>query len=361
MTKEELFSIKIEEPSSEIYAKMKAHWDSLAKPIDGMGDLEEIICRIGAARGEEPEDLSKKVLAVFCADTKVVEEGVSQTRKEVTKQVAELLGQGKSTVAVLTKGYPLTILPVDVGIDCDEEIPGVWNRKVKKGAGNITKEPAMTEEECLAAIEAGMKIAEYCAKEGFQIVATGEMGIGNTTTTTALYCALTGENPEKITGRGAGLSDEGLFRKIRVVEDALTLHGLNRQEREGQKFAFRALCSVAGLDLAALTGFFTGCAMFHTPVVIDGVISAVSALTAQRICPGTKEYMIASHRGRERACEACLNDLGLSPVIDGKMALGEGTGAVLLFPILDMVFDLYKSGTVFSDTEIRQYERFVKK
>ncbi len=361
MTKEELFSLKIDKPDREIHARIKADFDALAKPIDGMGDLETMLCGIGAMKRQVPKNLSKKVLVVFCADTDVVEEGVSQTGKKVTRQVAELLGEKKSTVAILTKDYPLEILPVDIGIDCDDEIAGVWNRKVKKGAGNIAKESAMTQEEALRALEAGMEAAKYCVKEGYEIAATGEMGIGNTTTSTAFYCAVTGEDPVEITGRGAGLSDEGLKKKTEVVKAALSLHGFAcGKEASDRDSVLGALCSVGGLDIAGLTGFYIGCALEHIPVVIDGFISAVSALAAEYLVPGTKEYMIASHKGRERGCMGCLQRLGLHPVIDANMALGEGTGAVLLFPILDMIFNLYQSGTTFLDASIGQYERFTK-
>ena len=358
MLKQDLFSIKIEEPDRAVYDQVKRKWDALAKPLDGLGDFEDIICRIGAITGHVPEELSKKVLVIFCADNGVVREGVSQTGKEVTGMVASLMGENASSVCRMTKNYPLEIIPVDIGMDSDETPAGVLSRKVQRITGDILKEPAMSEVDCLKAIETGIDIAKMCREKGFHIAATGEMGIGNTTTATALYAALTNEDPDEITGRGAGLSDASLEHKKKVIRDALILHGLDKEICTSKEKTLEALRLVGGFDIAGLTGFFMGCAMNHLPVVIDGFISAVAALTAERLCPGVRDYMIASHRGRETGCMRALNHLGLKPVIDGSMALGEGTGAVMIFPLLDMVFDLFSSGTSFADSDIEQYERF---
>ena len=358
MTKEELFTIKIDKPDEKVYERVKECWDGLAKPLDGLGDFEEILCRIGAMEGKVPEDISKKVLVIFCADNGVVAEGISQTGSEVTAKVAALMGKNQSTVGRMTSGYPLRILPVDMGMDCEGTPEGVFPGKIRKKTGNILREEAMSSEEALAAIETGIKMAEKCKNEGFHIAATGEMGIGNTTTSTALYSALTNENPEEITGRGAGLSDDALERKKQVIKEALSFHGLDKKNHGSKTETLDAMCKVGGFDIGGLTGFFIGCAMNHLPVVIDGFISAVAALAAERLCPGAREYMIASHRGREMGCKRALNHLGLKPVIDGSMALGEGTGAVMLFPLLDMTFELFRRGISFADSDIDEYKRF---
>ena len=360
MLKQDLFTINIDDLNKTMYDQVKKNWDALAKPLDGLGDFEEIICRIGGITGEVPKYISRKALVIFCADNGVVREGVSQTGKEVTTMVAALMGENASSVGRMTKNYPIEIIPVDIGMDCDDTPAGVLPRKVQHITGDILIEAAMSEEDCLKAIETGIEIATMCKDRGFHIAATGEMGIGNTTTSTALYSALTNENPDEITGRGAGLTDEALVCKKKVIRDALIFHGLDKENDTTKETAFNALRSVGGFDIAGLTGFFIGCAMNHIPVVIDGFISAVAALTAERICSGVREYMIASHRGRETGCMRALDHLGLKPVIDGSMALGEGTGAVMIFPILDMVFDLFMSGTTFADSDIDQYERYEK-
>ncbi len=356
MTKDELFAIKIKEPDMSVYALAKENFDSLAKPIDGFGYMEDIICRIASVRGQDC-DISKKALVVMCADNGVVEEGVSQTDRAVTAKVAALLGQGQSTVGIMCSGYGIKIIPVDVGVDTDDPIAGVIDKRISRGTENITKTAAMTEEECLDAIVAGIDIAKDSAKKGIGILATGEMGIGNTTTSTALFCALTGRNVTDVAGRGAGLSDAGLSKKINAIEDALLLHGLGVMTPTPSK-TFEALCAVGGLDIAALAGVYIGAAIHKIPVVIDGAISAVAALTASYIVPGCEDYMIASHKGRERITGEALDILGLRAVIDADMALGEGTGAVMLFPMIDMVMNVFRNGTRFSDTDIMQYERF---
>ncbi|MBO4904646.1 MAG: nicotinate-nucleotide--dimethylbenzimidazole phosphoribosyltransferase [Lachnospiraceae bacterium] len=358
MTENELFDIKIQKPSGDVYKNAKEFFDSLAKPVDGLGRFEDMICRIAAIQGTIKPDVSQKSLVIMCADNGVVREGVSQSDSAVTASVAKLMAESASTVCTMTAGYPVRIIPVDIGIDSDEKISGLVDRRIAGGTGNIAVEAAMTQKMCLDAIGAGIDMAKYCSDIGTGIIATGEMGIGNTTTSAALFCALTGEDPEDVTGRGAGLSDDGLKRKINVIERSLKIHGLDRPVSEpGRDYALSALSAVGGLDIAGLAGLFIGGALYHIPVVIDGAISAVSALAADMIVPGCRDYMIASHRGRE-ACSRALDMMGLFPVIDADMALGEGTGAVMLFPLIDMIMSLYNGGTRFEETDIARYERF---
>ena len=355
MTAEELFSVRIKKPDEAVRRAAGKKWDAVAKPIDGLGDLEEIICRIAAIRGTVSPDISTKSLIIMCADNGVVAHGVSQADARVTEDIAALMGQHRSAVCVMTKDYPLEILTVDVGMACDRSPEGVIDRKVRKGTADLLSGPAMTEEECLAAVKTGMDLVRDCASGGTGLIATGEMGIGNTTTSTALLCALTGISPQEVTGRGAGLSDEGLRRKLVVIEEALSLHSCMNPEDVN---ALELLRRVGGLDIAGLSGVFIGGAVCGIPVVIDGVISAVAALCAERMVPGCRDFMIASHNGKERGTGEALRRLSLKPVIHANLALGEGTGAVLLFPLLDMAMSLYESGTGFGETDVRQYVRF---
>ncbi|MBO4266335.1 MAG: nicotinate-nucleotide--dimethylbenzimidazole phosphoribosyltransferase [Lachnospiraceae bacterium] len=358
MTKKELFNISIEEPSAQVYDRAKSRFDHLAKPIDGFGRFEDLICRIAAIQGKDIPDISNKCLIIMCSDNGVVLEGVSQSDSRVTASVAGLMGKNMSTVGKMTESYPVRIIPVDIGIDSDNRIEGVLDRKIARGTGNIAKEPAMTLQMCLDAIQTGIDMVESCISEGTEIIATGEMGIGNTTCATALFCALTGRKASEITGRGAGLSNEGLARKISVITDTVLHHGLaNCPDTPGREYAVDALTKVGGLDIAGLIGVFIGGALYHIPVVIDGAISAVAAFTAHYIVPGCEGYMIASHKGRE-ACTVALGMMGLTPVIDADMALGEGTGAVMLFPMLDMIMSYFTGGTSFEETDIAGYERF---
>ncbi len=355
----ELTAMVNNRPDSEIYQKSKARWDSIAKPIDGLGDMEDIISRIASIQGKVIPNITRRALVVMCADNGVVAEGVTQCDKSVTLDVAKLLCKGQSSVCTLTKGMGVDIIPVDIGIDSDDVIRGIRNKKVRKGTGNIVREPAMSADQCLKALKSGMEIMDICVRNGYDIVVTGEMGIGNTTTSTALLCALTGLSPAEVTGRGAGLTDEGLEHKIEVIGQALGFHGLNGGSGiSDPESAFIALQKVGGLDIAGLAGLFIAGANHQIPVVIDGLISAVAALTAECLVPGTADYMIASHTGRERGTARVLEKLGLKAVIDADMALGEGTGAVMLFPMIDMAMSLYLNGMRFEDTRIDAYKRF---
>lgn len=358
MTAQELLHIRIIGPDERVYDAAKTHFDHLAKPIDGLGDLEDLICRIAAIQNRENPDISRKALVILCADNGVVQEGVSQTGQDVTARVAELMAENRSSVGAMTRGYPLDIIPVDIGIHADAAIPGVRNCRIARGTDNMVCVSAMTAEACLKAIETGISLVRECAVKGYGIIATGEMGIGNTTSSTAVYCALTGEKPEQVTGRGAGLSDEGLARKQKVIERALTFHQLYGREAVTPEDALDVLARVGGFDIAGMVGLYIGGALYRIPMVIDGLISAVAALLAERILPGTAGYMLASHTGKEQGTGRVLRQLGLKPVLDAGLALGEGTGAVLLFPVLDMAMSLYNHGISFQETEIDAYERF---
>ena len=353
MTKDELISIKIEKPDESIKLLAKKKWDALAKPIDGLGLFEDAVCRIAAVKGSTDFELSKKGLIIMCADNGIVEEGVSQTGREVTLQVAELMGRKQSSVGIMLKDYPAYVCTVDVGIDSDIVPEGVIDKKVARGTRNFLHEAAMTSEEAIKAIETGIECVKEFKDKGISIIATGEMGIGNTTTSSALLSILKGLEPKQCTGRDAGLSDEGLNRKVGVITRALDFHF-----PDGYTDAFDALCKVGGLDIAGLTGVFIGGALYRVPIVIDGFISLVSALIAERLIPGCKDYMIASHLGKEIGMKVLSEELDLHPVIHANLALGEGSGAVMLFPLLDMTMSMYMSGTNFSDTPIKEYERF---
>lgn len=362
MTEKELISITIKEPDEEIRKLSSEKWDSVAKPIDGLGCFEDMVSRIAAIQGTVFPELDKKAIIIMCADNGVYCEGVSQTGQEVTGDVAALMGMRKSSVGIMAQNYPVDFHVYDIGINSDDTPEGVIDVRIKRGTGNFAKESAMTVQECLAAIDTGIRAARGCSESNIQIIATGEMGIGNTTTSTALLCAIRGLDPKTLTGRGAGLSDSGLERKIRVIEKGLTLHrgDLRRKEITEKEDVLKALADLGGLDIAGLTGVFIGAAMYHIPVVIDGLISAVAALIADRLVPGCRSFMLPSHMGREKGMEIIMDELSLKPVISAGLALGEGTGALFLFPLLDMALSLYLGGTSFAETQIDQYERFDK-
>ncbi len=361
MTYEQLTDIRIEQPDETIRACARSRWDHIAKPIDGMGEFEKLICGIAAMQGREVPQIDQKALIIMCADNGIVEEGVTQTGWEVTRDVATLMGQRKSSVGILTSGYPCEIFVYDVGIRADETPEGVIDKKICKGTANFLKQPAMTQQQCLEAIQTGIDAVSLCSKQEIGIIATGEMGIGNTTTSTAVLCALTGSEAKTYTGKGSGLTDEGLQRKIRVIDEGLKRYGFLPDMHITAKEAFAALQNLGGLDIAALTGVFIGGGIYHIPVVIDGLISGVAALVAKMLVPDCAFFMIPSHMGREKGMARIMEELSLKPVIHGDLALGEGSGAVMLFPLLDMAMHLYRQGTTFSSADIDAYERMEKR
>ncbi|MBP3487839.1 MAG: nicotinate-nucleotide--dimethylbenzimidazole phosphoribosyltransferase [Roseburia sp.] len=352
LTKRELEQLKITPPDKALYKAVKDNWDAVAKPLDSMGEFEPLLSRIGAILGDVSLDIEKKAVVVMCADNGIVEEHISQSGQEVTAKVAASMGRRTSSVCRMAAAVGADVFPVDIGVNSKERIPGVTDRKVRRGTGNFLKESAMTEEEALRAIGTGMQLVAELKRDGYKLIATGEMGIGNTTTSSAVAAALLSCEVEEITGRGAGLSDAGLSHKIEVIRQALRFHGLKENE------PLRILSTVGGLDIAGLTGVFIGGAVHHIPIVIDGVISAVAALTAERLVPGVKEYVIPSHSSREPAALHILEELGVRPVIDAGLALGEGTGAVMMFGLLDIARTVYGERTTFADIDMEPYERF---
>lgn len=351
-TREELTQLAIQKPGEDYRKRVKENWDRVAKPLDSMGRFEALTAQIGAITGTEHIDIVQKAVVIFCADNGIVEEGVTQSGQEVTYLVAKSMGEKKSSVCKMAQSIGAETIPVDIGIHCDDGISGVLQRKIRRGTRNFLKEPAMTEEEAIRAIATGIELVEDCKKKGFTILATGEMGIGNTTTSSAMTAALTGREVSKVTGRGAGLSNQGFLRKQQVIAEAIGKYALYDAD------ALTVLATVGGLDIAGMVGLCIGGALYHIPIVLDGVISMVAALAAERILPGTKAYLLPSHKGKEPAMEILAEILELEPVIDAGLALGEGTGAVMLFTMLDMALSIYTQRTDFMDINVKQYERF---
>ncbi len=351
-TREELQKLTAAVPDRTIYRKVLCNWDRVAKPIDGMGSFETLIARIGAIQGTDKVDISQKAVLILCADNGIVEEGISQSGQEITLAVVKNMAKKSSSVGKMAKAIGVDTIPVDIGVNTKETVLGVLDRKIRCGTRNFTKEPAMTEAEAIRAIFTGIELVSDCKKSGYRILATGEMGIGNTTTSSAVAAVLLGCEVAEVTGRGAGLSDEKLCHKQHIISEAIEKYRLRAAD------ALQVLETVGGLDIAGLTGVCIGGALFSVPIVLDGVISMVAALLAERLVPGTRAYLIPSHKGKEPAVEKLMKALGLEPVIDGKMALGEGTGAVMMLSLLEAALSVYRDGATFSEIQIEQYERF---
>lgn len=322
-------------------------WDSIAKPLHSLGKLEDYVIQIAGITGNPNIDLDKKALIIMCADNGVVEEGITQSGQEVTALVAENFLSCQATAALLCKQTGADVIPVDIGMVTDTK---VMNKKIAYGTKNLAKEPAMTREEAIKALCTGIEMAEELSQKGYKILATGEMGIGNTTTSSALASVFLEKEVEVMTGKGAGLSSEGLERKIRVIKQAIQLH------QPGFQDEIDVLAALGGFDIAGMAGVFIGGAIYRIPVVIDGFISSVAALTASRICPACKEYMLASHVSKEPAAKLVLDALGLEAALHCDMCLGEGSGAVMLFPILDMACEIYKKMSTFDEIQLEAYQ-----
>lgn len=351
-SKEEILRLRVNAPDLDVYKKILKNFDKVAKPLDALGRFEGLIARIGAILGTENIDISRKAVIVMCADNGIVKEGISQSGQEVTLAVAKKMADQSTCVGKMAKAAGADTMIVDIGINSTEKIPGILDKKICRGTKNFREMPAMTEEETIKAICTGMEMVYYCKERGYKILATGEMGIGNTTTSSAVAAALLGCAAAEVTGRGAGLTDEKLAHKIQVIDEALEKYKLRG------KNAIEILQTVGGLDIAGLAGVCIGGAVYHVPIVLDGMISMAAALLAERMVHGTKDYLLASHMGKEPAAGRLASELALEPVIYADMALGEGTGAVMMFSLLDMALGVYKDSAVFSDVGIGQYERF---
>ena len=326
-----------------------ARFDFVAKPVGSLGKLEELIARIASATGLADIDIGKKAVAVFCADNGVVKQGVAQGGSEVTTAVCGMLGAGKASVSVMAKSCGADVFSVDVGMV--DSVNGLRDSKLMHGTDDITEGAAMSRETAEKAIMIGVQMARELKNKGYRLIATGEAGIGNTTTSSAVCAVLLGKPVREVTGRGAGLDDEGLERKIAAIEKAITAN------RPDPTDPMDVLHKLGGLDIAALTGVFLGGAMCRVPIVMDGFISGAAALLAARLCPDCKGYILPSHESGEPGARALMEDLGFSPAIQAGMRLGEGTGAVALFPILDMALAIYRDAATFADIRVDRYKR----
>lgn len=324
----------------------KKRWDSIAKPLHSLGKMEDLVIQTAGITGDANVTYDKKALIVMCADNGVVAEGVTQSEQNVTAIVSENFLSDKATAAILCKQTGAEIFPIDIGIAVDTKLE---NHKIAYGTKNMAKEPAMTREEAERAMEVGIEKVRELTGQGYKLIATGEMGIGNTTTSSALASYFLQEDVEKMTGRGAGLTSKALEKKIAVVRKAIADYSPAFTD------AIDALAALGGFDIAGMAGVFLGGAIYRVPIVMDGFISSTAALTATRICPACKDFIMASHVSKEPAAEKILAALDKEAALHCDMCLGEGTGAVTLFPILDLATQIYEQMSTFEDIEIDAY------
>ena len=325
-------------------------WDSLCKPLRGFGHFEELVATLCMIREDLHPSIDKRAVLILGADNGVVCEGISQTGSEVTWQVLDNMGYAKSSVCVMSQKLGADVFPVNIGMLRDAVHPKVRNISVRRGTGNIRKESAMTRSQCLQAVGTGISLIKELKARGYELIIPGEMGIGNTTTSAACASVLFDADPAVMAGRGAGLSTKGLDRKVRVIREAIAL---NRPDRNDP---VDIIAKVGGLDIAGLTGCFLGAAACRVPVLVDGVITGLAACMAAALSPAAADFMIVTHATTEPAQSWIEDRLQKQPVLHGGMHLGEGTGAAMFLPMLDMAVHVYETLPTFEGGSVERYQ-----
>ncbi|MCL2789826.1 MAG: nicotinate-nucleotide--dimethylbenzimidazole phosphoribosyltransferase [Desulfobulbus sp.] len=303
--------------------------DYCLKPPGSLGRLEHIARQIAGITGQVHNAIKRKAIVVMMADNGIYVEGIAMYPQDITRIGADFVTSGRMGVNFLARYAKADIFAVDIGIQVDVDLPKVIKRKIRYGTANFLKEPAMSREEAIQAIEVGIEVTNAAIDQGYDLIGTGEIGIGNTTASSAVLYALTGAPIERVVGRGAGLTDEALERKKATIVQAVRHHQPDLND------PIDVLAKVGGLDIAGITGTYLACAARRVPVVTDGLISNVAALTAMRLKPETVEYMIPSHLSCEPGAKLLSEITGLKPMLDMDMRLGEGTGCALVFAIIE--------------------------
>ncbi|MDR1560658.1 MAG: nicotinate-nucleotide--dimethylbenzimidazole phosphoribosyltransferase [Clostridiales bacterium] len=317
----------------------KARWDSIAKPVGSLGEFESHIIKIAGISGSV--EIGRRAAIILAADNGVTARGVASTPPEITAVMAGFMARKRSAACIMASSCGAEIVLRDMGML--RRVEGVDGPHIANGTADITQGAAMTDEQAREAVQYGIDLVRDLKACGFQLLAAGEMGIGNTTTSSAIASVLLDRPPREVTGRGVKLDDAGLSHKITCIEQAISINKPDGAD------AFDTLRKLGGFDIAGMAGLFIGGALYGVPVIIDGFISGVSALVAARLCPRSVQAMLASHVSAEPGAELALNALGLCPVIHAGMRLGEGTGAVAIIPLLDMAAAVYHDLMTFAD------------
>ncbi len=339
--------VSIMEIDKEAGEKAQLRLDMLTKPQGSLGALERIAVKLAQIQGNPLPQLGAKVVMTMAGDHGVVEEGVSAFPQEVTPQmVLNFLNQG-AAINVLAKHAGARVVIADIGIAAEPiEHPDLINRRIRSGTRNMAKEAAMTEEEAIAAIEAGIDLVNQEIDRGATMIATGEMGIGNTTPSSAILACFSGREIELITGRGTGVDDTGLFRKQNAIRSALEINNPDPNQ------PLDVLRKVGGLEIAAITGIMLGAAARRAAVVVDGFISSAAALVAYKMNPKCRDYLFASHLSQEPGHRIMLEEIGLEPMLYLDMRLGEGSGAVLAFHLLEAAVKIINEMATFEEAGV---------
>ena len=330
----------------EAYLAARARLDSLCKPPGSLGRLEDIAALLAGVTGRVYNRVPRRAVVITAADNGVVEEGVASADPAFTLTQTQNFIRGVTGVAVLARRAGADLIVADVGINAPPCQPPILDYKVARGTKNFCHGAAMTRDEALSALFAGVELARLAKSRGYDLIGAGEMGIGNTTTSAAVIAALTGQSPADVAGRGAGLSDEAYRRKIDVIERGLALNRPDPADPVG------VIAKVGGFDIAALAGLYLGAAAERLPVVSDGFISTTAALAAVRLCPAVRDYIIPSHKSVEPGFAALSEAAGLTPMLDMGMRLGEGSGCPLAFFLCDCACDLIADMATLKDAAV---------
>lgn len=333
--------------------RVRRRLDSLTKPRGSLGRLEELALRCAFITGQERPSVEQKVLFVCCADHGVSAEGVSAYPRAVTAQMVYNFLRGGAAITVLARQLGLIVQVVDLGVDHDfaPDLPGLLQHKVGRGTANIAHGPAMPRTEAVRAIEIGMTVAENAIRDGAQLLGVGEMGIGNTTVATALLAALSGLDAEQLTGIGTGVDDTGRRHKVTIVRQALRRQALASPERADP---LGMLAGLGGYEIAGITGICLAGAVHHTPVVIDGFIATAGAWVACALHPAVKERLIFAHQSAEQGHSHVLAALGVRPLLDLDLRLGEGTGAALGMGLVESAVRLLNEMATFAEAGVAE-------
>jgi nicotinate-nucleotide--dimethylbenzimidazole phosphoribosyltransferase len=338
-------------PDEMAAAEAGRRLDSLTKPRGSLGQLEEIVRRYAAIRRNPKARMTAGALCVFVADHGVANEGVSAYPQAVTVEMLRNIASGGAAVSVLARrlGYRLWIADVGVAADTSAEaLPGVLYRRIGAGTRNLASEAAMSIAEVRAALEVGMEVARGAVASGATLIGIGEMGIANSTSATALLAAYTGLRPTRLAGRGAGVDDAGMRRKIAVIDRALKIH------RESIKNPLATLAALGGFEIAAMAGVCIGGAALKVPVVVDGFIATAAAVAAERLCPGLFTHLFFGHRSSEGGHAIALEQLGVRPIMDLEMRLGEGTGAALAMSVIEAALAMFHEMATFESAGVSE-------
>ena len=338
--------------AKDVLERARTRHATLTKPPGSLGKLEALGVRLAGVYGSERPQIEKKAVVVFAADHGVTRAGVSAYPQAVTAQMVSNFLRGGAAVNALARVAGAELYVVDVGVDADLEAhPQLLNYKVKRGSDNLLTEPALTGQDAIAACAVGVRVARRLRSEGVDLVAAGEMGIGNTTAAAALSAVFLEQPVRTVTGRGTGIDDAGLATKISVIERALARHRPNRND------PLDALAQVGGLEIAALTGFYLAAAAERMAVVLDGFIATSAALVAVALNAHVKDYLFASHLSTEPGHALQLEHLGLEPLFDLNLRLGEGSGAVLALPLLESAAAVLSSMATFAEAGVSDSAR----